>query len=144
MDSAYLSAFLGLAGVAIGALTSLASSWLTQRAQHQQKRRESEIAKREALFGEFIAEASRLFGDALSHEKDEVTDFIKLYAMVGHMKLICSEPVIVAAEHAMDTIVDTYLGPNVTLHELHALARNGKLNFLSEFGEACRTELSRL
>jgi hypothetical protein len=144
MDAASLSAFVGLAGVAIGALTTLMTSWLTQRAQHRQQHREREIAKREALFGEFIAEASRLFGDAISHEKDEVTDLIKPDAMVGQMRLICSKPVIDAAEQVMDTIVDTYLGPNFTLHELHVLAKKGGMNFLSEFGEACRVELSRL
>jgi hypothetical protein len=144
MDSAYLSAFLGLAGVAIGALTTFITSWLTQRAQHRQQHREREIAKREALFGEFITEASRLFGDALSHEKDDVTDLIKLYALVGQMRLVSSNPVIGAAERVMDTIVDTYLGPNFNLHELHALARKGGMNFLSEFGEACRAELAQL
>jgi hypothetical protein len=137
-------AFLGLAGVAIGALTTFATSWLTQRAQHQQRRREGEIAKREALFTEFIAEASRLFGDALTHEKDEVTDLVKLYALVGHMKLIASKAVVVAAEHAMDAIVNAYLAPNLTLHEVRILAKNGGMNFLSEFGEACRVELSRM
>ena len=144
MDSAYLSAFLGLAGVAIGAMTTFATSWLTQRVQHRQQHREREIAKREALFEQFILEASRLFGDALSHEKDEVTDLIKMYAMVGQMRLVCSQEVIAAAEQVMDVIVGTYLGPNFTLHEVHDLARKGGMNFLSEFGEACRFELSRL
>jgi hypothetical protein len=144
MDSAYLSAFLGLAGVAIGATTTFATSWLTQRAQHRQQHREREIAKREALFEQFILEASRLFGDALSHEKDEVTDLIKMYAMVGQMRLVCSAEVIGAAERVMDMIVATYLGPNFTLHEVHALAQKGGLNFLAEFSETCRIELSRL
>jgi hypothetical protein len=144
MDSAYLSAFLGLAGVAIGAMTTFATSWLTQRAQHRQQHREHEIAKREALFEQFILESSRLFGDALSHEKDEVTDLIKMYAMVGQMRLVCSGEVIGAAERVMDMIVDTYLGPNFTLHEVHALAQQGGMNFLTEFSEACRAELSRL
>jgi hypothetical protein len=60
------------------------------------------------------------------------------------MRLISSPAVVVAAEQIMETIVDTYLAPNLTLRELHALAKKGGMNLLVEFGEACRTELSRI
>jgi hypothetical protein len=40
--------------------------------------------------------------------------------------------------------IDTYLAPNLTRRELHALAKKGGMNLLVEFGEACRNELSRL
>ena len=141
MDAAYVSAFFGLAGVSIGGLTSFLTTWLTQQAQLREKHREAESNKRQELFNDFIIEASRLYGDALSHEKDDVTDMVQLYALVAKIRLWASRPVVTAAEHAMDSIVKTYLEPNRSLHEIRTLAMEGHMNFLLEFGEACRADL---
>jgi hypothetical protein len=47
---AYIPALMGLAGVAIGSLTSFATTWMTQRSQVKEHHREVEVAKREKLF----------------------------------------------------------------------------------------------
>ena len=143
MDTAFLTALFGLVGVAIGGLTSFATSWLVQRAQLRHKEMQADRARREHLFREFIAEASRLYGDALSHEKDDVSDLVRLYALVAQMRLICSSPVVAAAEKTMDRICETYLAPNRTLREMRVFAQQGGLDFLVEFGEACRAELEQ-
>lgn len=142
MDASYISAFFGLAGATIGGLTSFLTTWLTQQAQLRDKHREAENAKRQELFNDFIMEASRLYGDALSHEKDDVSDMVQLYALVAKIRLWASRPVVTAAEHAMDSIVQTYLEPNRTLREIRTLAMEGRMNFLLEFGEACRADLA--
>jgi hypothetical protein len=67
MAAGYVSGFSALAGSAIGALASLATSWLTQNAQLLAAQRLQDRARREALYREFIREASRLFGDAFEH-----------------------------------------------------------------------------
>ncbi|MBB3396994.1 MULTISPECIES: hypothetical protein [unclassified Rhizobium] len=139
---AYISALMGLAGIAIGSLSSFATTWMTQRSQVKEKHREVEVAKREKLFSDFIKEATRLYGDALSHQKDDVSDLVLLYALVAQMRLISSRPVVDAAELAMERIVETYLASNRCLSELRDLARSGAMNFLLDFGEACRTELA--
>ncbi|WP_426129058.1 hypothetical protein [Pararhizobium sp. PWRC1-1] len=139
---AYISAIMGLVGVAIGGLASFATAWITHRSQVREKHRELEAAKREKLFSDFIAEATRLYGDALSHQKDDVSDLVLLYALVAQMRLISSRPVVDAAELAMERIVETYLTPNRTLSEIRDLARSGTMNFLLDFGEACREELA--
>ncbi len=41
----------------------------------------------------------------------------------------------------MDAITTTYLAPNRNLRELQTLANEGGMNFLLEFGEACRRDL---
>ena len=41
-----------------------------------------------------------------------------------------------------DAIIETYLGPNRTLHELMSIAHAGGMNFLAEFGEASRKDLA--
>ena len=142
MDASYVSALFGLAGATIGGLTSFLTTWLTQQAQLREKHREAESAKRQELFNDFIVEASRLYGDALSHEKDDISDMVQLYALVGKIRLWASRPVVTAAEHAMTSIVQTYLEPNRTLHEIRTLAMEGRMNFLQEFGEACRVDLA--
>src|SRR5262249_54091663 len=109
--------------------------------QLRDKHREAERDRRERLFNEFIAEAARLFADALSHEKDDVTDMVKLYSLAAHMRLVASSRVIAAAESTMRTIAETYQAPNRTLREMHELAREGGMNFLVEFSEACRDDL---
>jgi hypothetical protein len=141
VDPAYVSALFGLGGVTIGGLTSFLTTWLTQTSQLRDRHLESEKTRRYDLFNNFIVEASRLYADALSHEKDDVSDLVQLYAMVAKMRLLASRAVIVAAEQVMDTIIKTYLEPNRTLHEMRSLAQRGGMNFLLEFGEVARREL---
>ena len=97
MNPAYISAFAALAGALIGGLTSFATSWLTQRTQLINAHREAERAKLDALYSDFIAEAARLFGDALTHQAEDATAMVRLYAMVGRMRLISDRTVIDAA-----------------------------------------------
>jgi len=61
---------------------------------------------------------------------------------VGRMRLVSSRTVIDAAIRIVDHILETYLGPNRTLHEMRDLARQGGINILSEFSEACREDLA--
>ena len=58
------------------------------------------------------------------------------------MRLVSDRAVIVAAERVEAKILETYLGPNRTLHELREVARKGEMNFLTEFSEACREDLA--
>ena len=142
LDPAYISALSALAGATIGGLTSFATSWTTQRTQLRHAHREAERAKLEALYSDFITEAARLYGDALTHQTEEITGLVQLYAMVGRMRLISDRAVVVAAVQVEDTIVATYLGPNRTLHEMMDIAHKGAMNFLTEFGEASRKDLA--
>lgn len=144
MDAAYISAFTGLVGVLVGGLTSFSTTYLTQQAQLHERSRQAERAKRETLFGDFITEATRLYGDALSHEKDDVADLVLLYALIARMRLLGSDQVVQAAELALDFIIETYLAPNRSLHDLRGAAKRGELNFLRDLGEVCRADLAGL
>jgi len=142
MDSAYISAFAALAGAIIGGLTSFATSWLTQRAQLRNANREAKRVKLEALYNDFIAEASRIFVDALTQQTEDPAHMVPLYALVGRMRLVSSRAVIDAAVRIEQHILETYLGPNRTLHEMRDLARQGGINILTEFSEASRADLT--
>ncbi|MFC4314021.1 hypothetical protein ACFPN2_33410 [Steroidobacter flavus] len=145
MDSAaYVPAFLGLLGVAVGGLTSFASSWFTQRWQFREKRIEAVRSRRELLFSSFIEEATRVYADALTHEKDDFTDLVRLYSLYSQIRLVATEESVHTARVALDALVEAYLSPNRTLHEIYAEARAGKLTFLEDFSKTCRQELDRL
>lgn len=139
-----LTAMVGLAGAAIGGFGSFMTSWLTVRAQLRQKIRSEARSRREEIYTDFIKEATRLFGDALGHEREDVSDLVTLYALVARMRLIASSDVIDRAEKVLDAIVCAYLGPNRTLHELSQFARDGGMDPLRHFSVTCRGELERL
>jgi hypothetical protein len=141
MDAAYISALSALGGATIGGLASFGSTWLTQRTQLRFAHYEAIKAKREALYTEFINEASRLYGDALGHQKDEVADLVKIYALIGRIRLVSPRSVVTAAERTLDTISQTYLAPNRSLREVMDDFHRGGSDFFAEFGEACRQDL---
>lgn len=143
MDDTFVTAFVGLAGAAVGGATSFASTWLTHRSTIRDKHRESEHTKLETLFAAFIREASLLYADALvsSYEEKSIGKLVKLYALLGRIRLVASRDVVRHAEQAMAAILKVYRQPNRTLADLEDLAHAGELNFLLEFGEACRAQL---
>jgi hypothetical protein len=129
-------------GALVGGVTSIATAWVTQRTERRDLNRQADRAKRESLYGDFVAEASRLYGDALTHQTDNVTDPVPLYALLAKIRLFTSRDVINAAEQVIDDIMKTYLAPNRDLRELRCLAREGGMNFLLAFSEACRNDLA--
>ena len=98
MDTAYISALSALGGATIGGLASFGSSWLTQRTQLRFSHHEAVKAKREALYAEFVDEASRRYGDALGHQKDDVADLVRIYGLIGRIMLVAPRAVVTAAE----------------------------------------------
>ena len=99
-------------------------------------------AKLEALYNDFIEEAARRLADSLTYQADDVTNLVRLYALIGRMRLVSARPVIVAAERIEANIFENYLGPNRTIQELREVARKDGMSFLTEFGEACREDLA--
>src|SRR6266404_1338043 len=140
MDNAYLSAVAALAGSAIGALASFATTWLTQHAQQRAQRFGQAMARREHLYGDFIEEASKLITDALTHELDDPSKFVRLYALVGKLRLFASAIVISRAEEVMRCIYETYNLPNRDFRNLEA-TQERDVDVLRAFSEACREDL---
>jgi hypothetical protein len=143
MDPGYASALFGLAGALIGSLANILTAWATQSSQLRDKQQGADYARKQKLFSEFITEASRLYADALSHQKDDATDLVGLYALAARMRLVSPPRIVSAAEEAMKGIVEAYLEPNRTLREIRILAQKGELDFLLKFGEECRAHLAR-
>jgi hypothetical protein len=145
MNPAYISALAALAGSIIGGLTSLVTTWLSQRAQNRAREVARDKRLREDLYARFVEEASRLYVDALGKDRAQPTELVKIYSMVSLMRIFSTQRVIQAAEYTARKIVDTYNGPTRTLSELQQMLRhNEAVDPLREFGEACRAEFDAL
>jgi hypothetical protein len=141
MDAGYISAVSALAGSAIGALASLTTTWLTQHSQRRAMRLEQDRTRREALYGEFIREASRLFVDAFEHELDDPAKLVQLYAIVSTIRLFGQPRPLKEAERVMNQIGAAYFAPNKELRLFADITTAGELDPLLDFSNACREEL---
>ena len=133
-----------LAGSAVGGVTSLASAWFTQRHQDRARRLSQAKARRQKLYGRFIDEASKLYADALAHDKAELSALVGVYALISRMRVQSSSGVVEKAEAVAHMILDTYFAPNRTLLEFRDLMNSHAADPLRAFSEECRAELSSL
>ncbi len=145
MDPAVLSAAAALVGSLVGGVSTLTASWLTQRGQLRAQALVHEAAKREALYAEFINEASRRLTEAWSHQAEAPEVIAGLYGAVQRMRLTSSERVVSAAEHVLRLVVEAYAEPDHTFEELRQrLDDLREHDRLQQFSAACRAELLAL
>jgi len=141
VDPAYVSAVAALAGSAIGGLTSLMASWLTNHAQFGAQQRAANRKRRVDLYKSFIEEASKWYADAYEHDQPRVSNLVNLYALVSEMRVLSSSGVVESADRVVRAIIETYLAPNKTFRQVTEVLDNHARNPLRDFGNACREEL---
>ena len=141
MDASYITAVAALGGAALGGFTSFATSWTTLRVQMKADKKASSTSRRQELYKQFIEDASRIYGDALTHEKLELTGIIGLYALISRMRVLSSQLVTENAVKVVRVITDVYKQPNTTPDELDDMIHNGRVDLLQGFSDACRAEL---
>jgi|SRR5262245_1049932 len=144
MDATVVTALAAITGAAIGAFTSLVTSWLTQRAQLRARRLEQNQLRRQDLYKEFIKDAAKLYIHALQSDKADVCALMELYADVSRMRTLSSANVVDRADQIVKKIINTYLEPNKTFPELREMADSGLIDPLRDFSDACRVESERL
>jgi type II secretory pathway pseudopilin PulG len=135
MDPMLIPAAAAFGGSTSGALAAVVIGWVTQRRKDQTR----SSSRRQKLYKSFIEEASRLYADALTNDKAEISQLVGMYALVGRMKIISSDEVNEAAEKAAQSIIRAYFSPNRTLVDLPLLL--DEIDPLRDFSEACRREL---
>ena len=94
IDPAYISAFAALVGTFVGGITSIATSWLGQQRQSKEQRRAREKTELQALYKQFIQEASKLYLDALEHNKTEISKLVDAYATLNRIRVQSSSKVV--------------------------------------------------
>ena len=140
-SAAYLSAVAALVGTFVGGITSIATSWLGQQRQTKEQRRAREKDELQALYKQFIQDASKLYVDALEHDSTEMSKLVDIYATLNRMRVLSSPKVIAAADKALRMIVDTYAKENTTFSGIKQLIDHGFPDPLRAFSEACHEEL---
>ena len=145
MDSAILTAGVGLIGSLVGGASTFAASWLTHQGQLRAQTLAQWSAAREALYAEFIVEASRRVTEAWSHQAEGPAALALLYAAVERMRLTSSAEVIEAADKVIRHIIEAYAEPNRSFDDLRCSLRSGAFRDpIQQFSEVCRVELESL
>src|SRR5882672_7695145 len=137
---AYLSAVAALVGTFVGGITSIATSWLGQQRQTKEQRKAREKDELQALYKQFIEDASKLYGDALEHDTTEIPKLVDIYATLNRMRVLSSPKVIAEADNALRMIIETYAKENTTFSVVRNSISHGFPDPLRAFSEACREE----
>jgi len=143
VDANLVTGLAGVLGSLSGASAAIATTWIAQKSQTVRERAKSETSKRETLYGHFITEASQRLADAFDHSLDEPEKLVKLYAVLGRIRLVSSDAVLTAAEECCDRVVDLYSEPNRKIDEIFTTLHSGELEVLKQFSDACRVELRK-
>jgi hypothetical protein len=144
MDSGILSTISALAGTAIGAVSSLGTTWITTKSQTRAAQIAAERAKREDLYGRYMDELARLYSSALNNVGVDYERLTTAYALSGRISLYATQPVADAADSAIRFIVDVALGPMRTHEEMRTMMDQASANVIGVFAKACRDELQAI
>ncbi len=144
MDAALLSTLSALAGTAIGATSSLFSTWMTTQAQARAARLAAERAKREEIYGRFMEELAQLYASALNEVGVDYQRLTSAFALKGRIALYASPSVERASHDALRFVVDLALGPQRGPEEMRAMMDEREANVIDRFAQACREELRAL
>ena len=144
MDATIITAVAAASGSLVGAAASGVTTWITQRTQSLHAEREDKLRNREALYGEFITEASRLTMEALCHSLERADTFVKLYGITGRIRLVATDPVLAAAEVCIRQIIDLYAKPNMTVEQIRRAFECDGLDPIKDFSIACQKELRQI
>jgi hypothetical protein len=125
----------------VGAAATIVTTWITQSSQTVHTKRERTLRHNETLYGEFITEASRLAVEAFSHSLERPDTFVKLYGIIGRIRLVAADPVLDAAEACIRQIIDLYAKPNMTVGQIRLAFERDRFDPIKNFSVACRKEL---
>jgi hypothetical protein len=141
MDPATTTAIATIGGWMVGAVGTLVSTWVTQRYHDRRDLLAAQLARREALYSDFIGESARLLVEALEHDAVDPKTLIPVFALLSRIRLGSSKEVLQAAEQVVKGIIETFDKPNLTAEQIRseALRTGGPLK---AFSEICRSELA--
>jgi hypothetical protein len=141
MDASIVSALAGILGSLSGGSASVATTWIAHNRRSKREARLAELAKREALYGEFINECSTRVMESLERNLDKPETLLSIYALLNRIRLCASAAVLTEAVELVRFIMEQYYSPNVSIDEFHERVHDGNIDPLKAFSEACRREL---
>ena len=140
MDAAIITALAAVSGSIVGGLASFATTFFTQRNQAHRDFLSRDVAHREELYSQFIKEATNLYADSLDKTLTNPATLIGMYSLIGRIRLIGSDKVLLAAEKVADSIIVSYSRPPTAFDDLYKVVHETRVDPLKEFTEACRKE----
>ena len=144
MDSTFIMAVAAACGSLVGGAATIITTWITQRTQRVHAEREEKLRNCNALYGEFITEASRLAVEAFSHSLERPDTFVTLYGISGRIRLVAADPILAAADACIRQIIDLYARPNMTVDQIRLAFERDRLDPIKDFSVACREELREI
>jgi hypothetical protein len=144
MDLTWVSALSGVLGSLVGGSVTFATALVTQKTVSKRELIREEMNKRQALYKEFIDACAKRLLDAFAHQLETPEPMLSVYALLSHIRLTASKPVLLEAERLLARIAEQYFSEPLTVAEVRLLARSQGADPLRAFGEACRAELAQL
>jgi hypothetical protein len=147
IDPALLSPVSALFGAIVGGTASLLGVIYTQRHQDRVQRITHEVAKREAVYADFVMSASNFLLNAYTRDDIELgSDEQRLIGLLNRMRLFASSHVVAGAELVLRTLVEISLKPSVQLRQLakEALSKSLEPDPLLAFSSICRADLDNV
>ena len=144
IDPAILSPASALLGALIGGGASLSAAVYTQRSHDRIERVAAEVAKREAVYADFVMSASNMLLHAFTHDDfSPGGDEQRLIGLVNRMRLFAPANVVSGAEAVLRAIVEIALKPSVELRQLakEALSNAPAPDPIQRFSMICRADL---
>jgi len=106
VDTVLLTGMSGVLGSLVGGSATVATAWITQKTANRRDVIQTEVRKRETLYGEFIGECAKLLFDAFGHTLDKPETLLAVYALINRIRLSASAAVLVEAEHLLRRITE--------------------------------------
>ena len=134
-------------GALIGGGASVCAAVYTQRSQDRLQRIAGEVAKREAVYADFVMSASNLLLQAFIHDDISPTgDEQRLIGLINRMRLFAPPNVVSGAEAVLRAIVEIALEPSIELRQLakDALSKSLDPDPLLAFSRICRADLDHV
>ena len=120
------------------------ANWLNHRSEVRAQWILHEKSRRQALYRDFIEEASKCYIDALQHDRADIPSLVGVYAKLSRMRALSSAPVVQRADEVARKILDTYLEPDKSFVELREMAIAGTIDLLRGFSDACHHEFQEM
>ena len=144
MEITVVSALSGVLGSLVGGSATIVTAWITQKTGSRRELLRLEIKKREALYGEYISECSKLLVDAYVRTLEKPEVLLPAIALINRIRLSASQPVLSEAERLLVHITDQYFARNLSIEDMHRLTHSPDADPIKSFGDACRTELKSM
>jgi hypothetical protein len=120
----------------------MTAAWLSQNWQLRAARLSRDQATRQALYKQFIDEASKLYADALEHDEAGIMALSSIYALIN--RNACPVEFGCRRKGGGSRADHVYFAPNKTVPDLPTLIESQAVDPLRPFSDQCRSELERL